>query len=218
MDDWNKDDLNDWVHDGRGGLRAEIAAAAAPLIAEDGLDYKTAKRKAYERITGGRGSRIAKELLPSNEEVEDAVREYQQVFQSDTQPARLLALRQKSLALMRLVKGFSPTVTGAIVNGTAGHHSDIFIHCFADSAKELGIFLLGQNISSQAASLPHARAGQPDVEALVIDWQGELAIIAVYPEVDARGALKADTKGRVHRLDSAGLEKLILQTQVSKEA
>ena len=201
------------LHEGRGGLRAEIAAAAASLIAEDGLDYASAKRKAFERLTGGKGSRIAKSLLPSNDEIEDALRDYQQIFQSDSQPARLRALRQKALALMLLLEDFSPLLTGAVANGTAGEHSDIHLHCFADSAKDLGIFLLNQRLTSQAATLPAMRPGGAEIEALAIDWQGELATIAIYPEVDRRGALRQDTRGRPQRIDIAGLEHLLAETQ-----
>lgn len=195
------------------GLRAEIAAAAASLIAEDGFDYESAKRKAYERITGAKGSRIAREVLPSNEEVEDAVREYQQIFQSETQPARLLSLRRKALALMELLKDFSPTVTGAIANGTAGEHSDIHLQCFADNAKAIGLFLIDHRISAEAGTLPHFRPGQPEVEALVIQWQGELATIAIYPETDQRGALKPDGRGRVQRVDLVSLRSLLGQAE-----
>jgi hypothetical protein len=192
-----------------GGLRAEIAAAAASLIAEDGFDYESAKRKAFDRVTGGKGGRIAREVLPSNQEIEDAVREYQQIFQADTQPARLLELRTKALALMELLQDFSPTVAGAIANGTAGEHTDIHLQCFADNAKAIGIFLIDQRISADAATLPHFRSQHADVEALAIHWQGELATIAVYPEIDLRGALKPDSRGRVQRLDIDGLRRLL---------
>ncbi|MBU3724393.1 MAG: hypothetical protein FGM18_02645 [Burkholderiaceae bacterium] len=211
-------DHNHWeleLQEGRGGLRAEIAAAAASLIAEDGLDYASAKRKAFERISGGRGSRIAKSLLPSNDEIEDALRDYQQIFQSDTQPARLKVLRQKALDLMRLLKDFSPMLAGAVANGTAGQHSDIHLHCFADSAKDLGIFLLNQRLDAQAATLPATRPGGPDIEALAIQWQGELATIAVYPEVYRRNALRQDARGRPLRLDIRGLEHLLTDLKES---
>lgn len=194
-----------------GGLRAEIAAAAAALIAEEGLDYASAKRKAYERITGGRGNRIARELLPSNEAVEDAVREYQQIFQSDTQPQRLQSLRKKALSLMRLLADFAPHVTGAVANGTASEHSDIHLQCFADNAKALGIFLHNQNIRNDAAHLPHFRKGEPDVEALVVQWQGELATIAVFPEADGRNIPKPDGRPHPQRLTLAELEKIVVQ-------
>lgn len=191
---------------GAGSLRAEIASSAAAMIAEEGLDYASAKHKAYQRITAGRGRRIARQDLPSNEEVEHALREYQQIFQSDTQPARLRALRLKALALMRLIAEFNPAVTGAIANGTAGEHSDIHLHCFTDTAKSLGIFLIDQHVRHDAVELPHLRANQPDVEALALHWQGELATIAIYPPMDRHHILKTDNRGRSIGLDIRGLE------------
>ncbi len=190
-------------------LRYEIAVAAAAMIAEEGLDYANAKRRAYERITGGKGSRIAKEVLPSNEEVEQAVREHQAIFQSEAQPLRLRELRLKTLALMELLADFSPMVTGAVANGTASEHSDIHLHCFADSAKELGIYLLNHHISSEAGLMPNAKPGQPDVEALAIQWQGELATIAVYPELEARQNSPRQSKNKPDRINSRALAALL---------
>ena len=189
--------------------KEEIAAAAARMIAEEGLDYGTAKRKAFALITGGRDSRAHRQALPSNDDLEEALRDYQQLYQSDSQPARLRALREKALALMVLLQDFSPTVTGAIANGTANEFSDIHLHCFADNAKELGIFLLNLGISADADTLPHARSGREQVEALAIDWQGELAVIAVYPHTDMRGAMKPNAQGRLQRLDIKSLQNLL---------
>ncbi len=213
-----QENWNEWAGDARPhGLRQELAAAAAALIAEEGLDYASAKRKAYDRATGGHGSRLAKQDLPSNEEVEDALREYQQIFQADHQPQRLASLRQKTLALMRLLSDFRPMTSGAIVNGTASDHTDIHIQCYADNAKALGFFLLDQSIDSEATEMEgDSRSGggrQQSVEALVIQWQGELAIISVYPETDQRMVQKTDSRGRLIRTDIAGLSQLIEETQ-----
>lgn len=205
------DDDNVMNGDAQGvrGLREEIAAVAAALIAEDGLDYAAAKRKAFEHITGGRGSRRTHDVLPTNEQIERAVRDYQAIYQSDTQPQRLLALRKKALALMQLIREFHPMVVGAVVNGTAGEHTDLHLHCFADNAKSLGIFLLNQTIPNEAAPYPHVRPGHPDVEAIALQWQGELAIIAVYPEHERR--LSPSGKGHIERLGIEGLAQLIAQ-------
>ena len=70
-------------------VREEIAIAAARLIAEDGLDYSTAKRKAARQVVGE--TRIGGEWLPDNDQIEDEIREYQALFQSDSQPAVLRA-------------------------------------------------------------------------------------------------------------------------------
>jgi len=108
---------------------------------------------------------------------------------------------------------FSPTVTGAIANGTAGEHSNIHLQCFADSAKELGIFLMNQQINAQATTLPHFRFSQEQVQALIIDWQGELATIAVYSHLDQRGAMKPNAKGRIQRLDAKALQLILGQSK-----
>ena len=212
-----QDNWNQWhAEPGPHGLRQELAVAAAALIAEEGLDYASAKRKAYDRATGGHGSRLAKQDLPSNEEVEDALREYQQIFQSDHQPQRLASLRQKTLALMQLLREFRPMTSGAIVNGTASDHTDIHIQCYADNAKALGFFLLDHNIQSEATTSdgdPRAGRGARDLETLVIQWQGELAIITIYPETDLRMAQKIDSRGRPVRADIAALSQLIKESQ-----
>lgn len=213
-----QENWNEWAGDAKPhGLRQELAAAAAALIAEEGLDYASAKRKAYDRATGGHGSRLAKQDLPSNEEVEDALREYQQIFQADHQPQRLASLRQKTLALMQLLSDFRPMTSGAIVNGTASDHTDIHIQCYADNAKALGFFLLDQSIESEATFVEGdsrmGRGRHDSVEALVIQWQGELAIISVYPETDRRVAQKTDSRGRLLRTDIAGLAQLIDASQ-----
>ncbi len=197
-------------------LRAEIAAAAASLIAEEGLDYANAKRKAIERIAGKKHHRLQREILPSNEEIEEAVREYQKIFQADSQPLRLRLLREKALALMRLLADFSPMLTGAVANGTASEHSDIHLHCFAPSAKELGVFLMNQGLDSEAASLTPQRPGGDAIEALAIQWQGELATIAVYPEHDQRSSPRHETKRKHNRLDIKSVEKLLRDNPVQE--
>ena len=193
-------------------LREEIASAAAALIAEDGLDYASAKRKAYERITGGRGARIAKETLPSNDEIHEALRDYQALYQHASQPQRLLALRKKALSLMQLIIDFQPVVVGAIANGTAGEQSDIHLHCYTDNAKALGMFLIDHHIAHDAAFLPNVRTGRADVEGLALRWQGELAVIAVYSEREARGLHRTAAKGHNERLDIPALQQCITET------
>ena len=76
-------------------VREEIAAVAARMIAEDGADYATAKRKAARQVLGTE-ARAVGEWLPDNEQVETEVREYQALFQADSQP-RVLALLRLSL-------------------------------------------------------------------------------------------------------------------------
>src|SRR4051794_18858521 len=111
-------------------LRAEIAAAAARMIAEDGADYGTAKRKAAKQILGN--AKIRGDIMPDNAQIEEEVRQYHELFFANTQPARLQHLRKLALQLMEELAAFSPYLTGAVLNGTAGEHSDIHLQLFAD--------------------------------------------------------------------------------------
>ncbi|MGI4856901.1 MAG: UDP-N-acetylmuramate--alanine ligase, partial [Janthinobacterium lividum] len=49
-------------------VRDEIATIAARMIAEDGLDFASAKRKAARQVIGD--VRVAGEWLPDNEHIE----------------------------------------------------------------------------------------------------------------------------------------------------
>ena len=66
----------------------QIAAAAATMVVEEGLEYGPAKRRAVKQL--GLPARTA---LPDNDLVESAVRDYIALFCADTQPAELAALR-----------------------------------------------------------------------------------------------------------------------------
>ncbi|MDE2427721.1 MAG: hypothetical protein KGM99_03280 [Burkholderiales bacterium] len=125
-------------------LRAEIAALAARMIAEDGADYASAKRKAAKQLLGNQ--KIKGDVLPDNAQIEQEVREYNELFFGDTQPQRLLHLRQLAVQLMEDLERFHPYLVGAVLNGTAGAHSDIHLHLFTDNAKDVAIFLLNKDV------------------------------------------------------------------------
>ena len=161
------------------------------MIAEDGLDYSTAKRKAVRQLLG-QSSLPRGDLMPDNTMVEEAVREYQALFMSDTQPARLQKLREMALELMVWLEPFQPYLTGAVWNGTAGEHSEIVLQCFADSAKDLAIFLLNANIQYEVDERLDFR-GRGTVEAFYFMWRREAVVLAIYDQKALRGALNEGT-------------------------
>ena len=57
--------------------------------------------------------------LPSNEVLEDEVRDYIAVFCADTQPQELQALRRLALVWMERLAEFRPHLGGAVWHGTA---------------------------------------------------------------------------------------------------
>jgi hypothetical protein len=190
-------------------LRDEIAVLAARLIAEDGADYSTAKRKAARQILG-QGQGQAHVPLPDNARIEEEVRLYNALFLGDSQPARLRQLRATALDVMRELEQFHPYLTGSVLNGTAGPHAEIHLQLFADSAKSVEIFLLNKNLNIEISETPHFRGPRhDDVETVSFLWNDEGVHAALYDLDDLRGALKPKADGKVMRIDSDGLRALL---------
>lgn len=128
----------------RDDLKQELAAAAARLIAEDGCDYATAKRKAAELILGS--VRPRRGSLPENELIESELRRYFATFDGRRHAMRLARLRRIALALMQRLERFNPHLTGAVLNATAGEHSDLHLLLYVDSAKDVELELMNDGI------------------------------------------------------------------------
>lgn len=192
-------------------LRAEIAAAAARLIAEDGADYGTAKRKAAKQVLGN--TKVRGEFMPDNAQIEDEVRTYNELFFSDSQPARLLHLRKIALLLMEELEQFSPYLTGAVLNGTAGEHSDIHLQLFAESAKDVEIFLINKNVDFEVSETVHFKGRNEPVETLSFLWKNEGIHLALYETDDLRGAVRPTSEGKAGRADADTLRELIAEAK-----
>jgi len=169
-------------------LRSELAHAAARLVAEDGIEYGLAKRKAARQL-----GLPVNFPLPGNAEVEEALRDYQAIYQEEEQAERLVWLRSAALALMRRLERFSPWLTGSVLDGTATRHSRIDILLFPDSAKEVEIFLLDQRIPFHHAATKNER-----IEAiLAIDDAALPANLIILPPREERVNFKsADGRAR----------------------
>ncbi|SDD95293.1 UDP-N-acetylmuramate--alanine ligase [Paraburkholderia lycopersici] len=193
-------------------VREEIAIAAARMIAEDGLDYATAKRKAARQVVGE--TRIEGTWLPDNDQIEEEIREYQALFQSDSQPAVLRRLREIALEWMQRLEAFNPFLTGAVLNGTAGEHSDIHLQIFCDNAKDVAIWLLNANVQYDVSETRHF-AARGFVETLSFMWRPSRTEepvgihVALYNTDDLRGAVRADARGRLPRANAQALQALI---------
>ncbi|WP_321955478.1 UDP-N-acetylmuramate--alanine ligase [Paraburkholderia bannensis] len=193
-------------------VREEIAIAAARMIAEDGLDYATAKRKAARQVVGD--TRIEGVWLPDNDQIEEEIREYQALFQGDSQPAVLRRLREIALDWMLKLATFNPFLTGAVLNGTAGEHSDIHLQIFCDDAKGVAIWLLNANVQYDVSETRHF-AARGYVETLSFLWKPSRTEepvgihVALYNTDDLRGAVRADGRGRLPRANAQALQALI---------
>lgn len=181
-------------------MRIRIAAVAARIMAEDGIeDFATAKRKAARQLGAG-----DTQSLPNNDEIETELRLYQSLYQGEEQRERVHYLRSQALAAMEQLADFKPYLTGPVLKGTAGRYADIDLQVFADSGKELEIFLLNRNIPFQTSESRHYSGNQErTVSVISLDWQGTSVRVAVYWPGDERHSLKTSPQGR--SLERAGL-------------
>lgn len=182
-------------------MRTRIAAVAARIMAEDGIeDFAMAKRKAARQLGAS-----DTQSLPNNDEIESELRVYQSLYQGEEQRERLRYLRSQALAAMEQLADFKPYLTGPVLKGTAGRYADIDLQVFADSGKELEIFLLNRNIPYQTSELRHYSGNQERaVSVLSMDWQGTPIRVAIYGHGDERQSVKTSALGRP--LERAGLD------------
>ena len=189
-------------------VKSEIAAAAARMVVEEGLEYGPAKRRAVRQL--GLNARSA---LPDNQALEEAVREYIDLFCADTQPAELAALRKLALAWMERMAAFRPHLGGAVWHGTATRLSDIYIQLFCDDPKSAELALIDQGVDYVARTVT-GFGGSP-VEALSLSSTSrELGEsigvhLMIHDHDDVRGALKHDAKGRAPRGDLRAVRALV---------
>jgi len=188
--------------------KREIAAAAARLVVEEGLEYGPAKRRALREL--GLPARTA---LPGNDEIEASVREYIDVFCVDTQPRELLALRRLALEWMERMAPFRPHLGGAVWHGTATRLSDIYIQLFCDDSKSAEISLIDHRVDYEPRMVTGFHGEQVEalsVHAMSRELGEEVGVhLLVYDLDDQRGALKPDAQGRAPRGDMAAVRRLI---------
>lgn len=190
----------------------EIAAVAARLVVEEGLEYAAAKRKAARSLAPGRGSSRAG--LPSNEAVEDEVRAHLALFHAETQPTELTALRRVALRWMERLAEFRPHLAGAVWRGTATRLSAVHIDLYADDSKSPEIALLNLGIGYDVADAGTSRRGEPMSVLSLADRAAELGEpvtvhLTVRDHDDLRGALVPDANGRSWRGDARALAKVL---------
>lgn len=183
------------------GSRASIASAAARLMAEDGIaDYHHAKRKAARQL--GLPEHTA---YPDNAEVEAELRVYRSLYQEEAHPELIRAMRLSALRLLELLADYSPHLAGSVLDGTAGEHSHIDILLFADSAKEVEIFLLNHGIEFKHADPRNERAEA----VLVLETDTAQANLVIFPPQLERVVMKQRDGRPRERIRADALRTLI---------
>jgi hypothetical protein len=187
---------------------AEIAELAARWIVEDGLEFGSAKRRAAKQL--GVSSRVS---LPSNEVLEDAVRDYISVFCPDSQATELLALRRLALIWMERMQAFRPHLTGAVWRGTATRHTDICLQLFCDDCKSAELALIDHGVSYATGSSTGFHGDLVNtlsIHARCAELNEEIGVhLMVYDYDDIRGALRADAQGKSPRGDRDAVKRLL---------
>lgn len=189
-------------------LRTEIAATAARLIAEEGCEYAQAKRRAVHELLGD----VRTAAVPDNAEVERELRRYLQFFEAQTHPKLLAGLRGLAAELMERLAAFEPHLVGAVLNGTATAHSDIHLHLFVDSAKDVEMFLLDGEIAFEVDDGPADERPRP-LERITllapvrtaIGLPRHVAAVGVQLHVYPRDAIRVASRHKADRALEPGL-------------
>ena len=161
---------------------AHIAAVAARLMAEDGLDdVELAKRKAAHQLN------LPEWIgLPTSQAVYDALRTHQAIFHDAEQRERIVAMRTEALFWMDLLADFHPYLTGSVLEGTAGRFAMIDILLYPDSDKDVELFLLNRDIAYEFIQPRNDRTSAV-LQVSRNDWVTNLVI---YPNNDERVVFK----------------------------
>ncbi len=169
-------------------------------MAEDGVDdFALAKRKAARRL-GAPDT----EAMPTNAEVEAELRAYRALYQAEDHEHIIAELRSVAFDLMQVLAEFHPYLTGPVLKGIAGAHSEIDLQLFPDSPKDVEMFLLNRNMTfgtreGRRFSGDRAHA----VSVFTLEWGGVPVRLSVFDRRDERVALKTSQAGRV--MDRAGI-------------
>jgi hypothetical protein len=180
------------------GVKPEIAAAAARMVVEQGLEYGAAKRRAVKQL--GLSPRAG---LPDNNLVEAAVEEYIAVFCADSQPAELRALRTLALRWMERLQAYRPHLCGAVWHGTATRRSDVYLQLFCDDPKAAEIGLIDMGVRFEPRLVTGFQGEEVDalsVHVLCPEFNEYIGLhLLVHDFDDLRGALQPDARGRKPR-------------------
>jgi hypothetical protein len=197
-------------------MRQLIAQKAAQMMAEDGInDFAYAKKKAGKQLGVSEAS-----VLPTNAEIEEEIRLYHNIYNADEQPLELAKLRKAALMTMQLFERFNPHLTGSVLDGTAGKFSQTNIHLFADSAKDVEMFLLNQQIPFESSEKSYRVSDKPSKEkkekvrktvpVFTLETEYGIQKISVFDVDDMRVATKKTSDGsNAERADINELQTLL---------
>jgi thiol-disulfide isomerase/thioredoxin len=170
-------------------VRREMAAVAAALVADSGLDYGAAKRRAARHL--GLADTSPKGAMPDNEEIDEALREHLDLFDAAGHEERRESIQLAAIELMEQLAQWSPLITGAAWKGLVTEHAVLHLQIADGHAKEVAIDLINRGLDFDAAETTGS-GGRGRIEVLVGFWRDWPVMIAMHPIHDLRGAARDD--------------------------
>jgi hypothetical protein len=174
--------------------RQQIAAEAARIMATQAqYNYRIAKQKAAQRL--GISMQGA---LPSNVEVENALRAYQGFYGGQQHIRHLQKMREVALRVMRSLESFYPRLVGPVLEGTADEHARVSLHVFNDPPDAVAIYLLDKGLifRDEQRKIRWHDGGYRQVPLLVTDTEGIEVELTLFSHVDIRQAPPSPVDGR----------------------
>jgi len=194
---------------GRNDRRNHIAYLAARLMAEDGIeDYALAKRKAARQA----GMAETREL-PTNEEIEEAFRTYQQIYHHEEHRNRPRALRETAVRAMRELARFNPHLTGSVLTGNVGKYADVNLQLFTDNEKTVELYLIDRRIPyTSAQSRLYLGDEMRTVPVYTLNDHGTDIELTVLSTLNLRGPLRTSPEGKnIERAKLQAVEQLLAE-------
>jgi hypothetical protein len=184
-------------------LRLRIAQEAARVLAsEGGRDYLAAKRKAATRL--GIDPQAG---MPTNREVEQELILHQRLFEGEGHDQLLSNMRYAAMDAMRMLDQFQPRLTGSVLRGTAASQSDVNLHLFAESAKDVAMFLIEHQIPFESGDKRFRFGKETSYYPVIRLMAGEVPFeLAIFPLEGIRQAPLSVVDGRP--MQRAGLKQL----------
>ena len=170
-------------------VRREMAAVAAALVADSGLDYGAAKRRAARHL--GLADASPKGAMPDNDEIDEALREHLDLFDAAGHEERRESIQLAAIELMEQLAQWSPLITGAAWKGLVTEHAVLHLQIADGHAKEVAIDLINRGLDFDAAETTGS-GGRGRIEVLVGHWRDWPVMIAMHPIHDLRGAARDD--------------------------
>jgi len=181
-------------------LRLQLAHTAAKFVAVEGInDFQLAKKKAALQLGVSPGKN-----MPANSEIEEALLDYQKLFQTVQQPQNLRTMREHAIKAMRFLEPLKPRLVGPVLSGTATEYSDITLHVFTDEPEQVGFFLDENGIpysccektirvnARQTINLPACRFLVDDNTIMLVVFSGKQINLVPLSSIDGKPMQRAN--------------------------